>query len=152
MEQWKQISGYDYEVSSYGNVRNMKTGKLKQQHEVNGGYLRVGLYKNGKLKNFRVHRLVANAFIPNPHGYSDVDHIDRNRQNNHVSNLRWLSHKNNVTESDRPKKVRCIETNTIYESIKQASEETGCKMSNISKCCKGERKTTGKLHWEYVIN
>ena len=100
MEEWKRviIDGieWNYEVSSHGRIRNLR-GKIKDQQDNGKGYLFVNLYRNGQQKNFYVHRLVANAFIPNPHNLTDVNHIDENKTNNCVENLEWVSHKNNMS-------------------------------------------------------
>ena len=113
-EQWKDIYFYDdnrekmfdyrgrYEVSTYGRVRNKKTGKLLKQEINNGGYLEVQLYDNGYV--FRVHRLVAYMFIPNPQNKPYVDHFDTNKQNNHVNNLSWVTPKENYHNPNTLKK------------------------------------------------
>ena len=91
--EWKQIQGYEnYEVSNEGQVRNRKTGKVLKPQKNNSGYLLVGLRKNGKQKWYSVHRLVAQAFIPNPHNKPTVNHIDENKENNNVSNLEWMTY------------------------------------------------------------
>ena len=152
-EEWKQIIidnvTYNYEVSTHGRVRHIKTKQHKKLFE-HRGYLKVVLwYGHNKQKNFSVHRLVATMFIPNPQNLTDVDHIDRNRHNNHVSNLRWLSHKNNIHHKEF-RKVRCIETGEIFDNIQQASEKLGIIHQNISRVCNGKRKSTHGLHFEYV--
>ena len=158
MEQWKTITGYDnYEVSTEGNVRNVKTGRIITQHD-NGGYLKVNLHKNGKRKVFYIHRLVAIAFIPNPQNKPTVNHIDENKHNNRVDNLEWATYgeqqrhgtRNERDKQAKSKKVRCIETGQTYDSMTQASEETGLDKASICKVCKGKGKTCGGLHWEYV--
>lgn len=156
MEQWKAVEGYEgfYEVSTKdGKVRNVKTGRILSQFKNDKGYCCVTLCRNGGQKNFLVHRLVATAFIPNPDNLPEVDHINRNRQNNSVENLRWVSHKQNIENSDKSqqkKRVYCVELDRIFESITQASVETGLDIGNIVRVCQGERKTCGRFHWEYV--
>lgn len=95
MEVWKDIDGFDgkYQVSSWGRVRSAN-GILKP-YKNKKGYLKVGLAKNGKSNKKRVNRLVAIAFIPNPNDYPVVDHIDGNKENNSVSNLRWVTDEEN---------------------------------------------------------
>ena len=157
MEQWKQviIDGveYDYSVSTYGRVRNDKTGQFLKPYVIKDGYLQVGLYKDKKTKQLQVHRLVAIMFIPNdsPTIKTIVHHIDHNVQNNHVENLQWTTNQYNVEEG-RGKRVRCVETGVIYNSYAHASRETGICDVCIYLCCSGKHKTCGKqkLHFEYV--
>ena len=134
-ETWKTIKEFpDYEVSTYGNIRNAKTGKIlkpiiknKQQN-----YLRVNLYNNGKVHHLYVHVLVARAFIPdtgrNPDGsimvgHHQVNHRDENKQNNNVLNLEWTDYKYNLAYSNMLKKVQCVETGVVYESTFSAERE-----------------------------
>ncbi len=85
------VVGYEglYTINEYGVVTTGE-GRVLKQHN-HKGYSRVNLYFEGKKKNKRVHRLVAEAYIPNPEGLSSVDHIDEDKSNNHVSNLQWLT-------------------------------------------------------------
>lgn len=94
-EVWKSIEGYpNYQVSNFGNVRRVKM--LKQYYDESKGYNVVCLSKNGNSKVVKVHQLVAKAFIPNPDSKSEIDHIDTNRTNNCVDNLRWVTRKENL--------------------------------------------------------
>ena len=96
-EFYVDIKGYEglYQVSNLGNVKSLnynKTGKAEILNPgVSRGYLRVGLIKEGKRKQFGVHRLVAIAFLPNPNNYTDVHHINRYTSDNRVENLKWLN-------------------------------------------------------------
>ena len=93
-EEWLTISNYDnYEVSSFGNVRNKKTGRILKPSN-RGGYYVVGL-SNKKTKTFQVHRLVAETFIENPENKAHVNHKDKNGLNNNLSNLEWNTPKEN---------------------------------------------------------
>lgn len=159
VEQWKQIEidnviYEDYEISSHGRVRNINyrnTGRIRvlKPHLDTRNYYDIGIWKNGMKKTYRVHTLVATMFIPNPHGLTEVDHIDRNRHNNHVSNLRWTTHQQNMDNGG--KRVRCIETGQIFDTINQASREMGIDSSNLSKHLRGiGYKTLKGLHFEYV--
>lgn len=112
-EVWKPIKGFEYyEVSNLGRVRSishvdsmgrMKAGKiLKQGFDGKNNYLHVGLGKGGaKRYSKNVHRLVACAFIPNPHGFKEVNHKDENKINNSVDNLEWCNHKYNSNYGSR---------------------------------------------------
>lgn len=94
-EIWKEIEGYDgkYYISSWGRVKGPK-GILTPYLNYKG-YEKVGLSKNGKCEKHRVHRLVADAFIPNPYNLPEVNHIDGNKRNNSFSNLEWVTGEEN---------------------------------------------------------
>ena len=98
-EEWRDVIGYDghYQVSNLGRVKSFKHGveKILKPHRGKGGYCRVSLYQNGKLKKILVHVLVARAFLPNPNNLPIVHHIDNNPSNNRVENLQWVTHKEN---------------------------------------------------------
>lgn len=99
--EWKLIEGFGgtYSVSNYGDVKNNRTGKLMKPRKNEKGYLHIGLTTNGKQKNMRVHRLVAQAFIPNPENKPQVNHIDFDKENNCVNNLEWVTNKENTQYS-----------------------------------------------------
>lgn len=109
-EVWKPIEGYEglYEVSNLGRVRSLELRNGSGRHQKvailsstdNGhGYKIIGLRINGKRKNHYVHRLVAQAFVPNPDNLPVVDHVDHNRWNNFANNLRWMTQGDNVRYS-----------------------------------------------------
>jgi len=111
-ETWKPVVGYEwyYEVSDEGNVRTVgryinsrtfRDSRMLKKKITKNGYESVGLRKDGKTKRLGVHRLVAQAFIPNPFGKSEVNHIDGNKRNNAVSNLEWVSRSENMVHSVR---------------------------------------------------
>ena len=96
MEEWKIIEECpNYSVSNFGNVKNNKN-KLVKPNISNWGYYRVSLSKKGVKKYYRIHRLVGIAFIENPENKPEIDHIDRNKLNNNLSNLRWAFSFENV--------------------------------------------------------
>lgn len=104
LEIFKTIDGYeDYEISTWGRVFRKSTGNFITPYHHHKGYLRVDL-KNGKgIKHFKVHRLVASAFIPNPEGKPQVNHIDGNPGNNSITNLEWVTNQEN---QDKARELR----------------------------------------------
>lgn len=162
-EIWKPIANYEnYYVSSLGNVKSTKNfhgqpERILKPGKSNKGYLLVALSKNGKEKVFNIHRLVALAFVPNPHNYEQVNHINENKTDNRAENLEWCTAKINVNHGTRTarqiqkcsKKVVCIETNIVYPSTADAARKLGLNQGNISNCCSGRNKTCGGYHWKY---
>lgn len=117
MEIWKAIKGYEglYEVSNEGNVRSLdatvpygqfhsrsRKGRIMHQPSSSNGYKQVALSKNGVAKIYRVHRLVAEAFLSNPLGLPEVNHKDEDKTNNRASNLEWCSRKYNNNYGNKP--------------------------------------------------
>lgn len=112
-EQWVDISDYDhkYEVSTLGNVRNKRTHHILKHSLNKQGYHRVNLYNDFGMKSKFVHRLVAQAFIPNPEHKPEINHIDEDKANNTVNNLEWSTRKENInhgTRNDRSSKKQSI--------------------------------------------
>jgi len=102
IEEFKKIDGYEnYSVSKNGNVRNDKTKLILKPWGNKNGYPRVELFKDKKGKKFRIHRLVAIAFILNPDNKLCVDHIDENKINNNVNNLRWATSQENLQNTGK---------------------------------------------------
>lgn len=126
MEEWKDIIGYEgiYKISNLGNILSQKRrggGGILIPHLGNNGYLTIMLRNKGNDKKYTVHRLIAIHFIDNPYNHPCVDHIDRNRQNNQISNLRWVDYKTN--NSNRIQKGyiginKRIHKDKVYEYIK----------------------------------
>lgn len=98
LEEWKDIPGYEglYQVSNLGRIYSFKTGEYLKLGINSHGYTRVSLLKNYKTRQHNVHRLVALAFIPNPDNKPNVDHINGDKADNKVENLRWVTQKENI--------------------------------------------------------
>lgn len=106
----KAIKGHEnYLIDEAGNIFSKKSNKFLKPYKQKNGYLKNSLCENGVNKYFYVHRLVAESFIPNPENWQEVDHIDRNPQNNNVFNLRWVSSYQNNTNKVR-KQIKLMET------------------------------------------
>lgn len=131
MEEWKDIPGYknEYKISNCGRVFSVKKGDVLFPNQKKD-YLSVALCKNGHKKRFLIHRLVAEAFIPNPENKPCVDHINTVRFDNRVENLRWVTHSENRNNPITYKKLlgqtRSAETkHKMSESIKRAKKDSG---------------------------
>lgn len=166
-EVWKDIKGYEgkYQISNTGRVRSMcNNGKKREEPFIlkpikhYKGYLRVYLWKNSKQKTFLIHRLVAEAFIPNPNNYLEINHKDENKQNNNVNNLEWCTRKYNMNYNGLNKKRNSkkiiqydIKNNFIkeWECIMEVQRQLGINNANICQCCKGNYKTAGGFIWKY---
>ena len=155
-EEWLDIKEYEglYMVSNFGRVKSLgndksRMEKIRKQGPAGKGYLQVILFKKGKGESSYVHRLVAEAFIPNPEGKPEVDHINGIKTDCRAVNLRWVSsieNKNNGIS----KKVMCVETGNVYESASEAGRQTGVHHQQIYACCKGKCKTVKGYHWQYA--
>lgn len=167
------IKGFEnYSVSTLGKVINNTTGKVKKgtDNYSGKGYLYVDLYNNGKRKRFFIHRLVAQAYIPNPENKPYINHKDGNPKNNRVENLEWCTPLENVEHANkvlgvmkqykkanakRQKAVKQIDVVTqkvvaVYPSMREAERQTGIKSSYISRICKGKFKQCFGYSWCYI--
>lgn len=168
MEIWKDIPGYEgkYQVSNFGNVKSLNYHRTKNEKFLTGkidkdGYRVILLSRNQKKKSVSVHRLVAEAFIPNLNNKPEVNHKDRDKQNNVVSNLEWVTSFENTQHCIRSgrkthkKPVLQFTKNNEFiaswDSIAEASLSTGIKHSNISACCNKRKwyNTAGGYIWRY---
>lgn len=154
VETWRDIAGYEgiYQVSNHGRVKTRK--KIKTPQKNNRGYMTIMLYKNDGGRHFLIHRLVAQAFIPNPENKATVNHKDGVRSNNKLDNLEWATYnENNLHMYKNGRKsalanpIQCIETGKTYDSSYEASRDTGISQSSINRCANGTYKQTKGTHW-----
>lgn len=182
-EIWRDICGYSglYQVSNLGNVRSLGVHFIRSDGKPytrdprainpisnNCGYLCVELHNRGLAKRFLVHRLVAQAFIPNPNNYPEINHIDENKTNNAVDNLEWCTHQQNSCHGTRAVRIKQTLKNrgrTVpvlmfskqgellrrFDGINEAASEMQISSGSIVECCKGTkyRKSAGGYVWKY---
>lgn len=188
-EIWRPIKGYEgyYQVSNLGNVRSVdrvvirsngrkysRKSQIRKIRKDVGGYLICDLCKNSKYKTIAVHRLVAQAFIPNPDNLPEINHKDEVKTNNCVfvnkdgsvdldkSNLEWCDSKYNKNYGTaiqrRAEKLSIpvlqldINTGRViseYPSAREAERQLNISQGSISKCCNGKQKTAGGFKWKY---
>ena len=119
MEEWKSIKDFeDYQVSSLGRIRSFKWGneRIRKANDDTRGYLTLQLCKAGKSYQRKIHRLVAETFLERPANATNIDHIDRNKANNVVNNLRWVTHSVNTSNVPMRKNNRLGEKNIYMNS------------------------------------
>lgn len=152
----KDIKGYEglYAITEEGKVWSYRNQKYLKPREDKNGYLLVNLSFKGKQTTFKIHRLVAEAYIDNPEGKDTINHKDENKQNNCVNNLEWMTRRENLDYGTRikriQKKVYCIELNKTYDSLTEAANEFNLTKGCLSACLRGKQKTFGGYHWRYV--
>lgn len=183
MEQWRDIPGCDgkFQISDTGRIINRKTGLERKPYVNENGYCIVGIYdsEKGVSVQHRVHRLVAEAFIPNPAHKRTVNHKDGNKQNNVVDNLEWATHSENLeharrtglkptTDKQRRAASENLKINRLkahpwkrcylvdvcghkmeFPSIKSAAIYVDGCSSAIVLCCQGKKKTYKGFRWGY---
>ena len=183
MEEWRDIAGYEglYQVSNLGRVRSLDRvvecidsirrykGRMMKQHRKQNGYMECTVQKPGHRKQYLVHRLVAQAFIPNPDNLPEVNHLDENKANNRADNLEWVTQAENnaygigyinrsknasegsIKSTARPVQKYSLDGKLLaeYYSAMEAGRKNGCKQSGISECCNGKQKTAYGYIWRY---
>lgn len=171
-ELWKDIKGYEglYKVSSLGQIKSLtrllSDGRVWKEHilsqETNYGYKRVVLVKNNIKKHYRVHKLVAQAFIPNPYKYTIINHKDENKANNNIENLEWCSSKYNSNYGNCKYKIanklskpvmqytKNFELLNTYKSLSEVGRQTGYSIGYISQCCNGKCYSAYGYIWRWA--
>ena len=170
-EEWRDVVGYEgcYMVSSMGRVyscpNHIHNGMILKADKYQNGYYRVALSRHGKKKYIMIHRLVAQAFIPNPNNYPVVNHKDENKANNFVGNLEWCSIKYNNTYGKVSRKERILncklgravvqmtlkgEDIAVFSSLNEAGRYVGVSAANIASACTGFVKTSAGFKWRYA--
>lgn len=178
MEVWKDVVGYEglYKVSNIGRImsceryvntcgggKRLLGEKILKPFKCPGGYCEVSLWKNNKYKTTMVHRIVAVAFLNNPNNFPEVNHKDENKENNCIENLEWCTSKYNANYGSRTQKMKDKKPskpvimmdksgNVVkkYNSLGDASRETGFDISAIIRVCKGKQKTSMGYKWIYA--
>lgn len=182
-EVWKPVVGYEglYEVSNQGRVRSINrvtkgrwgtqtfrgtilraSNRTKSSKNSLFCYQGVNLHRDGIGKNVDIHRLVAEAFIPNPNNLPIVNHIDENPSNNNVENLEWCTQKHNQNHGTLPERrklinIRAVNQYTLegdfvrrYNSLDEARKEMKLPPTSISNACRGYSGSAGGFLWRYT--
>lgn len=173
-EIWKDIKEYQgkYQVSNLGKIRTLIKWDLNKRkyiatikniklREDKDGYILVDLHKNNKTKTFKVHRLVAEAFISNSNNYPQINHKNEIKNDNRVENLEWCSNEYNAVYGTKVQRTAekhkkhilkyDLKGNFIkeYNSLKEASIDNNVFFTNISAVCRGKQKTAYGFIWKY---
>ena len=168
-ERWRVHPFFvDLAISSWGRVKSLKTGQLRKTPAGKRGYPVISYTRDGKTRLLTVHRLVAQAFLPNPEELPQVNHIDGDKTNNHLSNLEWVSARDNMLharrtglhKSDGDKAVLQIYGDKIvamYKSASEAARCTGARRAQIGCVCRAvgtsleaHYRTAGGFKWRFA--
>ena len=147
----KDVVGYEniYGVTSCGKVYSYKNKKFLKPYYNTDGYLQVSLYKNGNRKVVTIHKLVAEAYLPNPDNLSDVDHIDNNKTHNYLNNLQWITHRDNVRKSCN-KPILQYDLNGEFVREWESASDVGKEVqAHICHCLKGKLHSAYGYKWVY---
>jgi hypothetical protein len=160
---WRDVKGYEglYMVSDTGLIKSLSLRKnkpeyIKKPSKNKCGYMHTSLIKNGVQKDVRVHRLVAEAFVPNPNRYKEVNHIDEDKTNNCAANLEWCSRLYNVTYGSQKRKRRKVFQYTLggkfiaeHDGWKDAENNTGIDSRRIFDAAHRKNGTAHGYMWRY---
>ena len=162
IEEWKDIPNFNglYQVSNNGNIKRTKDEYIFKKNKNSRGYRIITLTKDKKEYSLSVHRLVAEAFIPNPNNLPQINHKDGNKLNNKIENLEWCTQSENMKhayknklEIKSGKKVAQFDLDMkiikIWDKIIEAEKEYKIAHGKITMVCKGKRKTAGGYIWRY---
>lgn len=157
-EVWKDVKGYEglYHVSNLGRVR--RNGRILKARVKRKGYLGVVLYNKSEPKHYTIHRLVAEAFIPNHENKPQVNHIDENKTNNTAANLEWVTAKENANHGTRNFRMshKIVAINRLtgdsynFNSIRECARTLKLSSGNISRFFSGELSQVGGYVFEYA--
>ena len=176
-EIWKPVVGYEglYECSNMGRVKSVDRyvphiyegeyqfikGRIRKTKLNNGGYEMLSLFRDGKEKTCLVHRIIAEAFLPNPYNLPEVDHKDECKTNNFVENLEWCDREYNLYYGTRRQRQAEKEMVPViqytkdgmlikkWDSMQSVMDYLGINRGNISNCCSGRCKSVGGYKWKY---
>ena len=169
-EIWKNIEDYpDYMISNLGRVKSLERIIIRCDNKIQTikekilkpskdykGYYNI-ILSNTKRKGFKIHRLVAIAFLPNPNNLPQVNHRNEDKTDNRVENLEWCTNTYNINYGTRTEKTQkpvlqfTLDGEFIrkWDSAKDVERELGFNSSDLSKCCKGKKKSVGGFKWRY---
>lgn len=174
-EIWKDVKGYEglYQVSNLGRVKSLIRNKVLSPLNRQHGYQAVQLHGKGGnargFKSFSIHRIVAEAFVPNPENKPEVNHINEDKADNRAENLEWTTRVENCNHGTRNR--RCGDANTnnpktsspvkqytldgeyiaTYPSIHEAMRNTGIAIGCIWSACEGKTKQAHGYKWRYIV-
>lgn len=155
-EEWRPINDFPiYRVSNSGRVQNIKTGRVLKHGDDGNGYSCVSLWRDGKAKTLKLHRLVAEAFVPGDTSL-EVNHIDGNKSHNYATNLEWSTRSANMIHAQKTglwdvrRRVRIVETGDVYESETECARAIGGDVRHVAHGAAGLRKTHLGFHYEFV--
>lgn len=155
-EEWESIPGFpNYMISNFGNVWTFNENRLLKPFPDKNGYQIVSLRENGKRVDFKIHRLVADAFLSHRSGTTEVNHDDGDKSYNYVDNLEWVTHIENMEHAMNNglsirRSVRIIETGEVFKSLTSCARALNSRPAHIHNCVSGRRKRHKGFTFQYV--